>query len=137
MIKTQEYDLRTVTLEELQQPIEADFALRLHTNGPVESFCGFFDTAFRGGPDSPAYQEVVLTTAPDATGATHWGQQCFHLFPRISAAAGDVIKGSIRLDRKKENHRLMQINMSWTVEGESEFAKLHEGNTRSAKWHIE
>lgn len=64
-----EYDLKTVTLEELKAPLRAEFALPLHVGGPVESICGYFDTSFRGSRENPAYQEVLLTTAPDATGS--------------------------------------------------------------------
>ena len=35
--------------------------------------------------------QVLLTTAPDATGATHWGQQMFFLDPSISCAPSDTI----------------------------------------------
>ena len=53
--------------------------------------------------------QVSLSTAPDPTGATHWGQQTFCLHPPIDCAPGDAVKGSIRVTRKKENHRLMQV----------------------------
>ncbi len=43
--------------------------------GPVDGFVGFFDVQFKGSPENPATMEVLLSTAPDATGATHWGQQ--------------------------------------------------------------
>ena len=43
--------------------------------GPVDGFVGFFDVQFKGSPENPAQMEVLLSTAPDATGATHWGQQ--------------------------------------------------------------
>ena len=52
--------------------------------------------------------QVSLSTAPDPTGATHWGQQTFCLHPPIDCAPGDAVEGSIRITRKKENHRLMQ-----------------------------
>ena len=52
--------------------------------------------------------QVSLSTAPDPTGATHWGQQTFCLHPPIDCAPGDAVEGSIRVTRKKENHRLMQ-----------------------------
>ena len=54
--------------------------------------------------------QVSLSTAPDPTGSTHWGQQTFCLHPPIDCAPGDAVEGSIRITRKKENHRLMQVN---------------------------
>lgn len=41
----------------------------------MDAFCGWFDTQFKGSPQNPATTEITLTTAPDPTGATHWGQQ--------------------------------------------------------------
>ena len=53
--------------------------------------------------------QVLLSTAPDPTGATHWGQQTFSLHPAIDCAPGDAIEGTITVVRKKENHRLMEV----------------------------
>lgn len=55
--------------------MQAAFRLRILDGGPVDAFVGFFDVQFRGSPENPAQMEVLLSTAPDATGATHWGQQ--------------------------------------------------------------
>ena len=57
-------------------------------HGPVEGFCGFFDVQFCGSKANPADYEVLLSTAPDPTGSTHWGQQSFVLHPNISCAPG-------------------------------------------------
>ena len=56
--------------------------------GPIEGFCGFFDVQFRGSPENPADCDVLLSTAPDPTGATHWGQQSFVLHPGVACVAG-------------------------------------------------
>ena len=56
----------------------------------------------------PAVQ-VLLSTAPDPTGATHWGQQTFSLHPAVDCAPGDALAGRITVVRKKENHRLMEV----------------------------
>lgn len=53
--------------------------------------------------------QVLLSTAPDPTGATHWGQQTFSLHPAIDCAPGDAVEGTITVVRKKENHRLMEV----------------------------
>jgi len=53
--------------------------------------------------------QVLLSTAPDATGATHWGQQVFFLNPPVSVAPGDWISVDVDFQRKKENHRLMKV----------------------------
>lgn len=55
--------------------------------------------------------QVLLSTAPDPTGATHWGQQTFSLHPAVDCAPGDAIEGNITVVRKKENHRLMEVRL--------------------------
>ena len=55
--------------------LQASFTLRVLEDGPVDAFCGWFDTQFKGSQENPVTTEVTLTTAPDPTGATHWGQQ--------------------------------------------------------------
>ena len=55
--------------------LQASFSLSILEDGPVDAFCGWFDTQFKGSPEHPVTTEVTLTTAPDPTGATHWGQQ--------------------------------------------------------------
>jgi len=54
---------------------QASARLNVLDGGPIDGFVGFFDTQFKGSPENPASMEVLLSTAPDATGATHWGQQ--------------------------------------------------------------
>lgn len=54
---------------------QARFTLSVLEDGPVDAFCGWFDTQFKGSAENPTTTEVTLTTAPDPTGATHWGQQ--------------------------------------------------------------
>lgn len=66
--------------------------------------------------------QVVLSTAPDATGATHWGQQIFFLQPAIACAPNDWVKCDLDISRKKENHRLMKVIVKHIVEGKSSYA---------------
>ena len=63
--------------------------------------------------ENPNETDVELTTAPDANGATHWGQQAFYLSPGISAADGAVIEGRLEMQRKKENQRLYDVRLTW------------------------
>ncbi len=91
--------------------------------GPVEAFCGWFDVAFKGSPESPTDQEVWLSTAPDPTGSTHWGQQCFYIHPALDCAVGDKIKATIEVQRQRENHRLLLVDLAVGLEGPSAYAK--------------
>ena len=98
--------------------------------GPVHAFVGWFDVAFRGSDDNPADSPVTLSTAPDPTGATHWGQQCFYVVPPIECAAEQRLKASIKVDRRRDNHRLLAVEMRAEVEGAA-------GSARDFKWNIE
>ena len=104
--------------------------------GPVEAFCGFFDVSFRGSAENPADNEVRLSTAPDPTGATHWGQQTFYLHPPVDCAANDRLRCTIDLSRKKDNHRLLNVKLGVKVEGNSIYAE-HSTTPRNFNVHIE
>jgi protein arginine N-methyltransferase 1 len=79
---------------------------------------------------------VVLSTAPDPYGATHWGQQCFWLYPGAVVSDGDSLQGEMHMQRNKENHRLMDVVFKFShmrvVDGK-EFA----APPRTAPYHIE
>lgn len=114
---------------------QAQCQLRILDGGPIDGFVGFFDTHFRGSPENPVDCEVVLSTAPDATGATHWGQQIFFLQPAIACAPNDWITCELDIQRKKENHRLMKVVIKHTVEGRSSYAA--NAQQRTSQFSIE
>ncbi|KAL4445413.1 hypothetical protein ABPG77_011238 [Micractinium sp. CCAP 211/92] len=126
------YDLHTVTLEELKAPLKARFSLNVLEDGPVDAFCGWFDTQFKGSSENPVTTEVTLTTAPDPTGATHWGQQSFFLHPPIECAEGDVLACDIEVVRRKDNQRLMDVAIRHRLEG-----PRGTGKDRLTCFHIE
>ncbi|KAI3896066.1 hypothetical protein MKW92_000160 [Papaver armeniacum] len=74
-------------------------------------FAGWFDVHFRGNKENPAKTEVELTTAPSMENGTHWGQQVFLLHPSIHVKEGDELNVSFSMDRSKENHRLMEVEL--------------------------
>lgn len=71
--------------------------MRVLEDGPVDAFCGWFDTQFKGSQQNPTTTEVTLTTAPDPTGATHWGQQVrgWVVWQRVGGCAGRVGGGGM------------------------------------------
>jgi len=71
--------------------LQANFRMDVFENGPVEGFCGFFDVQFRGSEQNPADHDILLSTAPDPTGSTHWGQQSFVLHPPIACMPGETL----------------------------------------------
>ena len=54
-----------------------------------------------------------LSTAPGAP--THWAQQVFLVHPPLSVMEGDVVEGSVRLCRQKVNHRLLYVQVRFTL----------------------
>ena len=112
------YDLETVTLEELKAPLMSEFSMGLDTDGPVEGFCGWFDTDFSGSEEMPAEWLSTLSTAPDETGATHWGQQLFQVSPNLMGRSGSKIVCAFEMRRRKDNQRLLEIDMEYHVEGD-------------------
>ncbi len=72
---------------------QADFLIRMADHGSVNALCGYFDVQFAGSPENPADTPVTLSTAPDPTGATHWGQQVFFLYPDIPVKPGWLVVG--------------------------------------------
>jgi len=115
-----EIDLLKVKLEELQDPKEpAICRMRIAKDGLLEGFTGYFDTPFKGSPECPAKQEVVLTTEPTTGTATHWGQQLFGLYPPMAAKKGDTLECSVFIRRQEQNHRLLRLDCSFVLYSEA------------------
>jgi len=102
--------------------VQSKFSMRITEDGSVEAFAGFFDTAFNGSPENPADVPVTLSTAPDPTGATHWGQQSFMMHPPLHCVAGSKIECDFEMQRRTDNHRLLEVKMVHrVVHGEKAF----------------
>jgi len=107
------YDLLTVTLEELQAPLEADLNFEVQYSSVIDALCGFFDVSFAGSPENPARHPVTLSTAPEHGPCTHWGQLSFYLIPQIPCERGDSIPLSFKMTRREDNHRLLNVRMEF------------------------
>jgi protein arginine N-methyltransferase 1 len=105
-----ELDLLTLQVGQLKnKALEATATLSFAESGRAEGLVGWFDVSFRGSPENPADEPVVLTTEPDADGATHWGQQLFHVHPPLQVVAGERASLRMRLSRREDNHRLLKV----------------------------
>jgi len=126
-----EFDLKAVTLDEIKAALDLRCALTFDVRGQVDALCGWFDVTFQGSAEHPAYQTVILNTGPDATGATHWGQQSFYFGKDVFLVnPGDKMDCSVTVERRKDNQRLLQISMAGKLSG----SQVLE---RSFKWNIE
>lgn len=113
-----ELDLRTASLQELREPTRPlTCCMKISRDGPVEGFCGYFDTQFLGSPSYPVAEEVTLTTAPDADATTHWGQQVFGFFPPLQARKGDTLECTMSIYRQEKNHRLLRLEATFLLRG--------------------
>ena len=74
---------------------------------------GWVDGQCKGSAAAPAGTPVPLSTAPGAP--THWAQQVFLVHPPLSVMEGDVVEGSVRLCRQKVNHRLLYVQVRFTL----------------------
>jgi protein arginine N-methyltransferase 1 len=129
------YDLGKVSISEIQDTITASCTLPIQEPVMIEGLCSWFDVQFAGSPENPADETVLLSTAPDATGSTHWGQQTFFLSPPIDAAGGDALRLAIEINRKKENHRLMGVSLKYKLQGSSRAASVAKEVSKT--FHIE
>jgi protein arginine N-methyltransferase 1 len=82
-----------------------------------------------------ADEVVKLSTAPDATGSTHWGQQVFLIHPPVDCSPNDSLTVNLHISRRTDNHRLLQVALDVKVEGKSMYAA--EGSTRMLKWNVD
>ena len=144
-------DLAEIGLEESKKPLEAEVDLLIEGAGEagedttLDAIVGYFDVSFRGGkaegsaasPPSeegsptgaPATEPVVtLSTEPCAEGATHWGQQVFPLSPPLPVRAGDRVRGTVAVRRRRDNPRLLEVELDVrVVEGPRKGAVAADG----------
>ncbi|KAL5836082.1 hypothetical protein ACOSQ4_015579 [Xanthoceras sorbifolium] len=114
-----EIDCSTATVDDI---LKVRSTILSSITGGCTRLCGFggwFDVHFRGSKEDPAQKEIELTTAPSIDNGTHWGQQVFLFYPPISVSEGDNLNVSFSMNRSKENHRLMDIELSGEIKQSS------------------
>ena len=114
-----EIDCLTITLDELKATQEGRASLSIDADGeamPFNSILGWFTTDFRGSPASPAAVPVTLTTEPTDAGATHWGQQQFHLERDMDAPPGSTVRVGWAVSRQRQNQRLLNVALDLAVQ---------------------
>ena len=108
-------------IEDLKKPLNGKVMMPVtkqseNENPRINAIMGWFTADFKGSPESPADAPVILTTAPSAQGATHWGQQQFHVFPPIETQNGDVYSVDWEIRRQKQNQRLLECDYTLNLE---------------------
>ncbi|KAG1680824.1 hypothetical protein FOA52_008157 [Chlamydomonas sp. UWO 241] len=130
------YDLHTLTLEDLKAPMVEAFQMHVSDGGPVEALCGWFDVAFKGSETNPTDVEVPLSTAPDPTGSTHWGQQTFYISPPLQCDPTDKLDCKIDVSRRLDNQRLLAVKMDIATQDVNGTPKPG-AKTQKLKWNID
>mmetsp|Transcript_44427 Transcript_44427/g.81511 ORF Transcript_44427/g.81511 Transcript_44427/m.81511 type:complete len:436 (-) Transcript_44427:8-1315(-) len=117
-VAAMELDLLQVQLSQLQAPSEpSTCTMHIVRDGLIEGFCGYFDASFRGSPENPVEREITLQTEPTNGASTHWGQQAFMFEPPLDAKRGDTLTCTFWLRRQKRNHRLLEMECRFVLQG--------------------
>ncbi|CAA0833669.1 Protein arginine N-methyltransferase PRMT10 [Striga hermonthica] len=114
-----EIDCSTTSVDDIRSVRASISSSITQENARFCGFAGWFDVHFRGSSKNPAQREIELTTAPDEYFGTHWGQQVFLLHPPLQVQSGDNITFDFSMSRSKENHRLMDVDLSYEVKRSS------------------
>jgi len=109
-------DAHTCTKQDVTT-FKSQFRATITNNAVLNAFGGWFDVQFNGSADDPTPNPVELTTAPSHS--THWAQQVFMVHPPIEVHTGDELLGTVEMTRQKLNHRLLWVQMRFSVTRDS------------------
>lgn len=101
-------DLNTVKVEDLE--FASAYKLTFNRKDTFSGIIGWFDMDFDHLPN-----KITLTTSPFAK-QTHWKQTIFYSKRSIDVDKDMVVNGSIAVRKAKENHRALDIKISFHFE---------------------
>lgn len=113
--KLLDIDINTVTKEELD--FSAPFQLKAARSDYVHGFLLYWDCTF-----SASHKPVGFSTSP-SDAYTHWKQTTFYLREDLIMEEGEVVTGSLSCKRNAVNHRELDINISYELNGKSQSVK--------------
>jgi protein arginine N-methyltransferase 1 len=108
-------DLHRISIEELKAGVAGEGVIAFHGHEPIDAICGWFDVSFRGSPENPADHPIDLDTAPEAKGATHWGQTVFMLQPALRPQPGNKLSLRFAVFRRDDYQRLLRVQLEARV----------------------
>ncbi len=120
-------DLHRITIDELKAGVAGEGQVMLKGRDPIEAICGWFDVSFRGSPENPADHSIDLDTAPDAEGATHWGQTVFMVQPPLHPEANDQLFIRFAVFRREDYERLLRVQLDTRLVSSSQGMKKEFG----------
>ena len=74
----------------------------------MHALVGYFEIYF------PGKKEVMFTTSPESR-ETHWKQTVFYLREKMWLCCDDIIKGTVTVNKVKENPRDLDVHIDLTV----------------------
>ena len=80
--------------------------------GGFFGFVSWFDCDFSHGS-----KKICLSTSPYRK-QTHWKQTVFYIDEPLEVGAGDVIKGRVSVQKASENHRELNVELEFRLNGE-------------------
>ncbi|XP_056320964.1 protein arginine N-methyltransferase 2 [Danio aesculapii] len=104
-------DMVTIQVSDLER-LKGEFTFTVEKSGMFHGFTVWFNAHFQSlEEDGPSLE---LNTGPYSE-ITHWKQTLFMLDAPVSVEEGDVIAGSIRLQRNPVWRRHLSITFSWNI----------------------
>ncbi|XP_025289391.1 protein arginine N-methyltransferase 2-like [Canis lupus baileyi] len=104
-------DMRTVQIADLET-MKGELHFEIRKAGTLHGFTAWFSVRFQSlEEDEP---QLVPSTGPFHP-TTHWKQVLFMMDEPVSVLSGDVITGSVMLQRNPVWRRHMSVALSWSV----------------------
>lgn len=83
--------------------------MQINKTSVVHAFCGWFDIVF----DVKGGTSVSFSTSCEGT-QTHWKQTVFVLESPMHVTAGDIVSGDLKCSKNKDNHRELDVVITWS-----------------------
>ncbi|KAL0615451.1 Protein arginine N-methyltransferase 2, partial [Plecturocebus cupreus] len=104
-------DMRTVQISDLET-LQGDLRFDIRKAGTLHGFTAWFSVHFQSLQDGQPPQ--VLSTGPFHP-TTHWKQTLFMMDDPVPVHPGDVVTGTVVLQRNPVWRRHMSVALSWAV----------------------
>ncbi|XP_029422943.1 protein arginine N-methyltransferase 2 isoform X2 [Nannospalax galili] len=104
-------DMRTVQISDLET-MHGELRFDIQKSGTLHGFTAWFSVHFQSLEEGQPQQ--VLSTGP-LHPTTHWKQTLFMMDDPVPVHTGDVVTGSVVLQRNPVWRRHMSVTLSWAV----------------------
>lgn len=113
-------DLDLVHMKKEDVNFSGIYNLKIKANSKVSALISWFDCHFEN-----LKNPVTLSTSPYAP-YTHWKNTIFYLDQPQSVRVGEKMSGSIAVRQNKENHRELDLKLSYHFPGDKKFIQLYK-----------